>query len=173
MEKEVIDIGKLKAFEKELGCTFCEDGQFAEMSQNISDYNEKTAPIPEIEYALFKGDIAELKKLVEIVDPGWPQYFNNPSEIFCGYYKGKVICFCNVEDGEYSMIAEAGKRTGTIGCVGTLPEYRGRGIALRMVDLATVYLKEQGYQKCYISYTAIDHWYAKLGYKTFARFSIN
>lgn len=171
MNTESINIEKLKAFENELGCTFCEDGEYAEMSQDISGYVEKTAPIPNIEYGFFKGDITELKKSVEIVDSTWPQYFNDPSNIFCGYYNNKVICFCNVEDGEYSMIAESGKRTGTIGCVGTLPEFRGRGIGLRMVDLATVYLKEQGYNKCYISYTGIDHWYAKLGYKTFARFS--
>ena len=32
------------------------------------------------------------------------------------------------------------------------------------------HLREQGYHKGHIGYTGIDHWYAKLGYKTYARF---
>ena len=75
-----------------------------------------------------------------------------------------------MEGDDNCPLAVPGIRVGSIGCVGTLPRHRGRKIGLRMVDLATVYLQREGYHKGYISYTAIDHWYAKLGYRTYTRF---
>lgn len=60
-----------------------------------------------------------------------------------------------------------------LGCVGTVPQYRNRGIGLRMVDLATLFLKNEKCDKAYIHYTHIDKWYAALGYQVFARFNLN
>ena len=59
-----------------------------------------------------------------------------------------------------------GLKIGGPGCVGTVPEYRRQGIGLRLVQLATGILKDQGYDLSYIHYTAVAPWYAKLGYQT-------
>lgn len=69
------------------------------------------------------------------------------------------------------VLSVPGVKVGSIGCVGTLPQYREQGIGLRMVELATLYLKNAGCDKSYVSYTHIERWYQKLGYQVFARFS--
>jgi len=168
-----IDQNKVRKMEKELNCTFCDDGIYAEMYIELSSYSEKTKPVSDVEFKFFQGDIQDLKQKISIVDDSWPQYFNNPETIFCGYYKGQLASFCCVDEEVDCIISQNGVKTGSIGCVGTLPEFRKKGIGLRMVDLASVYLKEKGSEICYISYTHIDKWYSKLGYKTFARFTIN
>ena len=55
--------------------------------------------------------------------------------------------------------------------MGTLPEYRGHQIGLKMVQLATGIVQRRGFDIAYIHYTHIDHWYAKLGYKTVLRWN--
>lgn len=170
---EKINLEKLKQMEKDLGCTFCDDGECAEMSQALADYKEQTTPIADVEFHFYDGDMEELKEKIAIVDSTWPQWFNNPKNIFCGYYKGQLASFCTVDEDCDCIISVPDKKTGTIGCVGTLPEFRHKGIALRMVDLSSVYLKEKKCDTCYISYTHIDGFYAQLGYKTFARFTLN
>lgn len=169
---ETINLEKLKQMEKNLGCTFCDDGDYAEMSQILDSYVEQTLPIADVEFHFFDGDIKELQEKVAIVDSTWPQYFTNPANIFCGYYKGQLASFCCVDEECDCIISEPGIKVGTIGCVGTVPEFRKKGIGLRMVDLSSIYLKENGCKKCYISYTHIDYWYSRLGYKTFARFTL-
>lgn len=168
---EQLDPQKVQAFEQNLNCRFCEDGVFAEMSMPLGEYREKTAPIEGVTYGFFTGDLAELHKAVAQVDASWVQYYTPGTPVLCGFINGKVVSFCIVEEDPACIIAAPGLRIGSIGCVGTLPEYRGHGIGLRMVDLATVHIQSMGCHRGYISYTAIDHWYAKLGYRVFARFS--
>ncbi|NLK45915.1 MAG: GNAT family N-acetyltransferase [Treponema sp.] len=169
---EKINHTKLKEMEKDLGIIFSDNGEFAEMSLDLQNYFEQTKPILDVEYRFYDGDINELKEKVFIVDRKWPQYFNSGDLIFCGYYKGQLASFCTVDEDLDCIISSKGIKTGSIGCVGTFSEFRKKGIGLRMVDLATVYLKEKGCDKSYISYTHIEKWYGKLGYKTFARFSL-
>lgn len=59
------------------------------------------------------------------------------------------------------------------GCVGTLPEYRDRGIGLTMVKHVTGILREEGYDYSYIHYTYLAPWYEKLGYKTVIKWGRN
>ena len=63
-------------------------------------------------------------------------------------------------------------KIGGIACVGTIPEYRKMGIGLRLVDLATLYLKKKGFDYSYIHYTHLEKWYNKLGYQGIAKFSL-
>ena len=58
-----------------------------------------------------------------------------------------------------------GLNIGGPGCVGTIPEYRRRGIGLEMVRLATEILRNDGFDLSWIHYTHLEHWYMKLGYK--------
>jgi GNAT superfamily N-acetyltransferase len=167
---EQLDQQKMERFAQRLGCTFCDDGPFAEMSMTLQGYQEKTRPIAGITYGFYSGPVSEIRDAVRQVDTEWVQYFNEKTPIFCAFLEGKPISFCIVEEDENCPLAIPGIRVGSIGCVGTLPQHRGRQIGLRMVDLATVFLRDRGCHKGYISYTGIDHWYAKLGYKTYARF---
>ena len=77
--------------------------------------------------------------------------------------------FCLLDDfGEYE-----GVKIGAPGCVGTVTEYRRQGIGLRMIQLATAWFKEHGYDLSYIHYTYVGHWYARLGYKTVVKWNCN
>ena len=167
---EQLDQEKLQKFAKRLNCILCDDGPFAEMGMSLEGYTEKTAPIEGVTYGFYNGPVEKIQAVVEQVDDTWVQYFQEDTPIFCAYLEGELVSFCIVGPNDDCPMALPGVRVGSIGCVGTLPQHRGRKIGLRMVDLATVYLREQGYHKGHIGYTGIDHWYAKLGYKTYARF---
>ena len=64
-------------------------------------------------------------------------------------------------------------KIGGPGCVGTLPEFRNKGIGLTMVRNVTQILKAEGYDYSYIHFTGIAQWYEKLGYKTCVRWNKN
>ena len=170
---EQLDWNKMRQFEKKLGCRFCDDGEYAEMSLTLGSYREQTEPIAGVTYGFYSGSMEELRELVAQVDPTWTRYYREGTPVFCAWLEGEPVSFCIVEPDNECALALPGVRVGSIGCVGTLPQYRGRKIGLRMVDLATVFLQQEGYHKSYICYTGIDHWYAKLGYKTYARFTFD
>lgn len=170
--KPKLDDKKLKLREKQLNCTFCEEGRYAEMILDISGYEEKTRPIQNIDFRFFTGDAEKLKKAVASVREDWVQYFKDGTCVFCGYEGENLASFCIVDEVADCILDTGEKKVGAIGCVGTVPDYRKRGIGLRMVDLATVYLKNKGCKESSISYTHIDNWYKKLGYQTYARFSV-
>lgn len=172
MRIEQIDPFRQYDMAQRLGCVFREEGEFAEMSLDLADYQEQTQPIPSVRFDFYKGEIEPLLRMVAAVDTAWPIYFRTGSPIFCAFLDDQPVSFCIVDEEADCMISHPGVKVGSIGCVGTLPAWRGRGIGLRMVDLATLWLKEAGCDKAYISYTAIDFWYARLGYETFARFDI-
>lgn len=169
--KRYLDPARMAAMEQRIGCRFCEDGSFAEMGIALANYQEKTQPIEGVTYGFYQGPLAELQAAVAAVDPDWVQYFQGNSPVLCGYINGQAVSFCCVEALEDCVLHASGVRVGSIGCVGTVPEHRGRGIGLRMVDLAATELRRQGYDLAHIGYTHIDHWYARLGFETAARFS--
>lgn len=119
-----------------------------------------------ISFGFYNGDLDELKKEIEKVDQDWPQYFNEKCRIYCGYVDGKVASFCLVEDMGIHNINGCEMKIGGPGCVGTLLEYRHKGIGLTMVKHVTQILKEEGYDYSYIHFTGVAPWYEKLGYKT-------
>ena len=126
-----------------------------------------------MQFGFYPGNAEELQDIVASVDEDWVKYFQGRLPVFCGMIGKQVVSFCIVETDAETMLSRPGVRVGSIGCVGTAPEYRSRGVGLRMVDLATLYLQQEGCSKAYISYTHIDFWYARLGYETFARFSFS
>lgn len=170
--EEYINYIRLSAMEKEMGCVFCDDGIFAEMSLDLENYSSKTLPITNVDFKLYTGNANEIREIVSLVDENWCKYFNENTPVFCGYIDEQIVSFCILNTNADCIISRSGIKVGSIGCVGTVPKYRGRGIGLRMVDLATLMLKNENCNKAYISYTHIDSWYEKLGYHTFARFSI-
>lgn len=163
---------RLREREKRLGAFFCEDGQYAEMGRSLSSYTEKTAPIEGVSFGWYGESIDRLKDAVLRVEEKWCRYFDGAARVFCAYADGEIVSFCIVEEDADCLLSDSFHKVGSIGCVGTLPEYRGRGIGLRLVDLATVLLKKAGCEAAYIGYTHLDFWYERLGYQVVARFSL-
>lgn len=105
-----------------------------------------------------------LPEAVAAVDRDWVQYFDG-GEIFCGYSGGKIASFCLLDDDVDCLFSD-GTRVGSIGCVGTVPEFRRHGIGLKMVELAARELYSRGCEKIFIHYTGVYEWYAKIGFRT-------
>jgi len=147
-----------------------EEEIFVEQVLTLADFDPAATVIPtpaHITYGFFDGDIASLQESVREVDDDWVQYFQHGDRVFCAFDGDRVVSFCIVDScGEYQ-----GLKIGAPGCVGTIPTYRKQGIGLEMVKRATMILKDEGYDLSYIHYTAVGHWYAKLGYQTVLRWN--
>ena len=125
-------------------------------------------PCPEhITFGLYQGDPETLQAAVREVDEDWPQWFQSTDRVYCAFDGDRVVSFCILD-----AFGEAdGKKVGAPGCVGTIPSHRRQGIGLRMVQKATAILKDEGYDLSWIHYTAVGHWYARLGYQTVIRWN--
>jgi len=126
-----------------------------------------------ISFGFYEGDLDEIKNEVEKVVQYWGQSFNGKHRIYCGYIDGKVASFCLVKNMGVYNINGLDLKIGGPGCVGTLPEYRHKGIGLTMVKYVTQILKDEGYDYSYIHFTGVAPWYGKLGYKTSIKWSKN
>ena len=89
------------------------------------------------------------------------------------YIDGRIASFCMIENMGEHMLDGRTVKIGGPGCVGTVPEYRKRGIGLMMVKNVTQILKEEGYDFSYIHYTGVASWYQKLGYRTVLKWNKN
>lgn len=146
---------------------YVKTGSCAEMRRELSDFSADAydIPVPDgTEFGFYKP-CAELSAAVAAVDPDWVQYFEN-CEVFCGYSEGEIASFCIVGDDEICLASD-GRKTGSVGCVGTVPKFRRKGIGLKMVALAMEELKKRGCGSCFIHYTNVYDWYARLGCRTF------
>lgn len=123
----------------------------------------RSAPAAEgAEFEFCRG--CGLHQAVAAVDQDWVQFFDG-GEVFCGYSGEKIASFCILDDDVDCLFSD-GTRFGSIGCVGTVPEFRRRGIGLKMVELAARELYRRGCDKIFIHYTGVYDWYAKIGFKT-------
>ena len=89
----------------------------------------------------------------------------------CALDGGRVVSFCLV--GEFLTVERGGRtiRIGGPGCVGTVPDHRRRGIGLKLVENATLLLKQEGFDYSWIHYTGVAPWYRKLGYRPVLRWN--
>ncbi len=163
-------------FEQEYIQSLSENWTFEEMFLRLEEFDthkyEKELDAS-ITIGFFDGDRTELLKAVEQVESDWVEFFCGEDRVLCAYLDGKVVSFCHVRDmGTYNINGQTLKIGGP-GCVGTLPEYRDKGIGLMMVKKATQILKEEGYDYSYIHYTYVAQWYAKLGYETVLKWTKN
>lgn len=167
-----IDTAKLKNMETKLNCKFGNDGAFVEMALDLHEYREKLPPVNDVFFGTYSGDMEKIKQLVEKVDGKWCKYFTNNTTIYCGFINKEPVSFCIITTTADSVLSDNNCKIGGIACVGTAPEHRKHGIGLKMVDMATMYLKKTGCDIAYIHYTHLEKWYKKLGYETVARFSL-
>ena len=152
-------------FEKERMNYMDERAVFSELTMDLRKESPVKVPYTQqegITFGLFNGDIEAVKEAVAKVDENWLPYFNENTEVFCGFDNGRIVSFCIL--GKWGV--HEGVRVGGPGCVGTVPKYRKRGIGLEMVRQATELLKERGCEVSWIHFTHIEDWYKKLGYKT-------
>ena len=163
-------------FEKEYIRNLPDDCVCDEMILPLSDFaphRYNKALDDTITFGEYRGDIEQIKEAVRKVDEHWAYYYNGTQRIYCGYISGKIASFCLISDmGEHTINGRKLK-VGGPGCVGTLPQYRNRGIGLTMVKHVTQILKEEGYDYGYIHYTGVAPWYAKLGYTTSVQWNKN
>ena len=146
-----------------------EDEIFDEQALDLHTWQEG-APVPcppHITFGFYRGDIGALHAAVREVDEDWVQWFGKTDRVFCAFDGDRVASFCLLDEfGEAD-----GLRVGAPGCVGTVPAWRRQGIGLRMIQLATAILQREGYDLSWIHYTAVGHWYARLGYQTVLRWN--
>lgn len=140
-----------------------------EMIMDLTDFNndiyEKSFP-SNITFGFYSGTVQEIQEAVAKVDEGWLEYYKDTNRVYCGFIDNKIASFCLLEDMGTHDFNNRRIRVGGPGCVGTIPEFRNKGIGLVMVKKGTEILKNEGYDISYIHYTGVADWYAKLGYKT-------
>lgn len=134
-----------------------------ESSPNMTTYRAQNG----ISFGEYHGDPETLRNAVRLVDDDWVQYFGDDERFYCVTDKEKVVSFCILSD----MGKFRGLHIGGPGCVGTIPEYRGRGIGLEMVRLATETLRRDGFDISWIHHTHLSQWYMKLGYRQVLRWN--
>ncbi len=134
--------------------------------------NDVKIPVPDgITFGFFHGDPDSLCKSVAEVDDGWVKYYNSPEHAYCAFDGDRVVSFCDVDEMGVYTVGGRTLKIGGPGCVGTVPDYRRRGIGLRMVQDVTELLRLRGFDYSYIHWTAVGPWYAKLGYRTVLRWN--
>ena len=163
-------------FERDYIRNMTEDEPASEMLLRLQSFDEKIydRKFPEnISFGYYKDDLNKLHEAVNAVIPHWVPFFDGKSRVYCGFEEGKIACFCMIEDFGEHFVAGMKWKIGGPGCVGTLPQFRNRGLGLVMVRNVTKILRDEGYDYSYIHYTYETGWYSKLGYKTFLRWNRN
>lgn len=148
------------------------DGDCDEMSRTVQDFvtaDYRVHSPAGTSFGWYQGFLTELQHAVSRVEQDWAQYFTESENVFCAFVNGEVASFCLVEYETDCLLSAENNRVGAVGCVGTVPAYRDRGIGLKMVALATEELKKKQCDICFIHYTGVPAWYEKLGYKTFLK----
>ncbi len=126
-----------------------------------------------INFGMYEGDFEAFLTEVNKVDTGWAKIYKPKDRIYCAFDGDKIASFCMLEDmGTYTEDGVTYKIGGP-GCVGTVPEYRKKGIGLKMIQNATSIIRDLGYDISYIHYTGVAPWYAKLGYETVLKWDRN
>lgn len=143
---------------------------YEEMKGDLSRFQveDHDLPVPPgTRFGWYSGPLEPLHAAVAAVDPDWVKYFGAGSPVYCATLEGEIASFCNAEIWTNCLLSNGKNKIGAPGCVGTVPAFRRKGIGLKMVAMACEELKKQGCDTCFIHYTGVGHWYAKLGFQTF------
>lgn len=144
------------------------------MAAKLADFDASKLDIyPAPDYIRFRYEKPEehekLLKAIESVEPNWVQYFSKPSPksriktlIADDIRNGAIAGFVTTEPNA-ATFEHDGLITGSMGCVGVVPEYRRLGIGLRMVADGMQKLKEQRDQAVELTYIVLTDWYSRLG----------
>ncbi len=156
-----------------MGYTF--DGGCAEMTLDFADFDICKLDIPiypeGISFGFYSGDREQLYAAVRSVDEEWEQYFQNDEPVFCAFERGVPVGFIIVDYDALCILGGDRQKVGSIGCVGVVPSARRRGIGLAMAAHACTELKKSGCTRLFVHYTHLEKWYARIGCRTFMRYS--
>ena len=149
-----------------------EDDSWEEMTLPLAGYEAHDVPVPAgVTFGFYEGPGDRLRAAVAEVDESWLKYYPETSRPYCAFAGEEIASFCLIEDFGAHPFTGREMKFGGPGCVGTVPRFRRRGIGLKMVDNATLILKDRGFDVSYIHYTGVGGWYAKLGYRTLVRWN--
>ncbi len=130
--------------------------------------------LPEnITFEMYHGDLKPIHEAVCEVSPDWVQYFNEDSHIFCAKDNGKIISFALLENAGEHEVDGMKWKVGCPGCLGTIPEYRGRGIGGAMHLLLMKSFRDEFYDVCYLHNNARAKWYESFGCKKILQWNKN
>jgi GNAT superfamily N-acetyltransferase len=170
------DMSAVRFFEKR---GYHADWTSADMSMALSSF-DMTSLIPPPAGIIFgyavMSDAGQLTEAVASVIPSWLPYFREMTNVFTAKQNGQIIGFelLTLDSGRTPLTEgityDRNVRTGEIGCVGVIPSKRGFGVGLNMVARGTLELIKQNCEVGFIGYTHLEHWYAKLGYRTCVNF---
>ena len=142
-------------------------GEFNEMSLELDGFNKAEELMSAADTSCVTRycdtGIEDARNAVAKVDEDWVQYFNDTDSIYCVYANNEIASFCIVGNDETCLLSDGSTKVGSVGCVGTIPEYRRRGFGLAMVALCAEFLNKLGCGKLFIHQTHLDKWYGKLG----------
>lgn len=107
---------------------------------------------------------------VEQVNPSWMSFFREADALALAEVDGQIVSFVILlRDGLPFAPCFSGSVAG-LGCLGTVPALRNRGIGLTLAAYATHVLQREGFDHSYLGYTWLEQWYGRLGYRTFRSF---
>ena len=95
-----------------------------------------------ISFGYYDGDLNELWEAVGKVVPDWIKSYNGKHRAYCGFVNGTIASFCLIENKGIHILNGQQYKIGGPGCVGTLSEFRHKGIGLTMVKNVTEILKD-------------------------------
>jgi len=147
-----------------------------DMAMALTDFSVTRLNIyklPDCVKILYMGesDKEQLLAVVESVQPSWKHYYEcSMQPILLAVENKEILGFAMLEVGAKTIECNHANKVGTISCVGVVHEAREKGIGLNMVAYTMGELENQGCDEVYISYTWLEAWYSKLGYKTMYKF---
>jgi ribosomal protein S18 acetylase RimI-like enzyme len=141
-----------------------------DLMQDLSTFNWTKADIGDIidgiTYRYYENrDKNDLMQAVSEVDFSWLDIFkHNESKVILAV-KDDIICgFIMLgKNNDYPNI-------GSIGCTGTVPEYRSKGIGTMLSLIATRELKKQGFEYAYAEYTDLLNLYSRANYNVYIEY---
>lgn len=147
------------------------DDGCAEMGMALSDWKPHIPkyPLPDgLTFGMYKGSMDTLREAVGKVEEDWVGYFNDTESVYAVTDEsGYPLSFALLDYDMSCALSGEGRKVGSVGCVGTIPEAREKGIGLAMVAGATEQLIAAGCTHCFIHYAYLEKWYGRLGFKTF------
>lgn len=168
-EKEYYDRAGVRFFKRR---GYTSQGYYEDMFLDLKDFDinntKYNEDIDSIEFKYYDGSMEDLHKAVARVEKGWVDCFGIPEYVFVAMKGDKICSFCNISPNDVTRLSADNTVVGNIGCVGTVPEMRKKGIGLTLVAKATQILKDKGTNVVHIHYTGVAPWYRKLGYETYA-----
>lgn len=167
-----LDYGSVGFFEK---YGYRADEILMNMGLSLAGFDITKLKLREPENVIFRlakeTDQAALLLAVKEAEPEFLPFFADYDGVtMLALAEQKIIGFQMLDvDGARFKIASPGGRSGSIGCVGIIPDARGQGIGLRMVAEGANWLKEQGSVSAHLLYVGLKDWYERIGFQPTSR----